>query len=167
MRLFGSCRRFRKRKILAETGAAQYRAGNWAGRSYSALVRSKSGDGCFSRRPCHREAEAIFETGEKQRLRQRSAGGLRCWELRRVGRRRGTAISNFRKGRRPGDRDAAPVKSFREKPVLKVAKQYVTKGNFYWNAGMFFLERGDRVAKSAHASSQDGYSAFELARVCG
>ena len=42
------------------------------------------------------------------------------------------------KGMKPGDKNAAPVKSFREKPLLKVAKQYVAKGNFYWNAGMFF-----------------------------
>lgn len=42
------------------------------------------------------------------------------------------------KGTEAGAKDAAPVKSFREKPELKVAKQYVAKGNFYWNAGMFF-----------------------------
>ena len=33
---------------------------------------------------------------------------------------------------------AAPVKSFREKPDLKTAEDFVKAGNFYWNAGMFF-----------------------------
>jgi mannose-1-phosphate guanylyltransferase len=31
-----------------------------------------------------------------------------------------------------------PVQSFREKPDLKAAEQFVAAGNFYWNAGMFF-----------------------------
>lgn len=30
------------------------------------------------------------------------------------------------------------VKSFREKPDQATAKRYLRKGNFYWNAGMFF-----------------------------
>lgn len=42
------------------------------------------------------------------------------------------------KGTEAGSVEAAPVKSFREKPDAKNAKKYVAKGNFYWNAGMFF-----------------------------
>ncbi len=42
------------------------------------------------------------------------------------------------KGTEVGSNQAAPVKSFREKPDAKAAKKYVAKGNFYWNAGMFF-----------------------------
>jgi len=42
------------------------------------------------------------------------------------------------KGTKPGTPDAVPVKSFREKPDFKVAKKYLGKGHFYWNAGMFF-----------------------------
>ena len=30
-----------------------------------------------------------------------------------------------------------PVESFREKPLLDVAKQYLTDGNYLWNAGIF------------------------------
>ncbi len=42
------------------------------------------------------------------------------------------------KGTETGSHEAVPVKSFREKPDAKNAKKYVAKGNFYWNAGMFF-----------------------------
>ena len=31
-----------------------------------------------------------------------------------------------------------PVRSFREKPDLQTAMDFVKAGNFYWNAGMFF-----------------------------
>lgn len=41
------------------------------------------------------------------------------------------------KGTEPGEGPVS-VKSFREKPDAKQAKKYVAKGNFYWNAGMFF-----------------------------
>ncbi len=42
------------------------------------------------------------------------------------------------KGTEAGSNQASPVKSFREKPDAKAAKKYLAKGNFYWNAGMFF-----------------------------
>jgi mannose-1-phosphate guanylyltransferase len=38
----------------------------------------------------------------------------------------------------PGVSEALPVASFREKPDARVAKRFVERGNFYWNAGMFF-----------------------------
>jgi mannose-1-phosphate guanylyltransferase len=37
-----------------------------------------------------------------------------------------------------GALDAVPVTSFREKPDAKTAKKFVERGNFLWNAGMFF-----------------------------
>lgn len=38
----------------------------------------------------------------------------------------------------PGELQALPVASFREKPDARVAKRFVERGNFFWNAGMFF-----------------------------
>lgn len=38
----------------------------------------------------------------------------------------------------PGATQARPVIRFREKPDYQSAKQFVERGNFYWNAGMFF-----------------------------
>lgn len=38
----------------------------------------------------------------------------------------------------PGVMQPLPVTSFREKPDARLAKRFVERGNFYWNAGMFF-----------------------------
>ena len=38
----------------------------------------------------------------------------------------------------PGGNTAIAVKSFREKPDPRTAKQFVERGHFFWNAGMFF-----------------------------
>jgi mannose-1-phosphate guanylyltransferase len=38
----------------------------------------------------------------------------------------------------PGLLQAVPVASFREKPDARLAKRFVERGNFFWNAGMFF-----------------------------
>lgn len=37
-----------------------------------------------------------------------------------------------------GDGTALQVASFREKPDAKTAKQFVARGHFFWNSGMFF-----------------------------
>lgn len=50
----------------------------------------------------------------------------------------GYGYIEFPKGIEPGGFEAAPVKKFREKPDLAVAKRFLKAGNFYWNAGMFF-----------------------------
>ena len=50
----------------------------------------------------------------------------------------GYGYIEFPEGTRPGMLRPAPVLRFREKPCLKMAKEFVTAGNFYWNAGMFF-----------------------------
>jgi mannose-1-phosphate guanylyltransferase len=39
---------------------------------------------------------------------------------------------------KPGGNAAVPVISFREKPDEKTAREFVDRGNFFWNAGMFF-----------------------------
>jgi mannose-1-phosphate guanylyltransferase len=39
---------------------------------------------------------------------------------------------------KPGEMDALPIASFREKPDLETAKKFMKRGNFFWNAGMFF-----------------------------
>ena len=49
----------------------------------------------------------------------------------------GYGYLEFPRGTRPGG-ELAPVRKFREKPELKLAKRYVAQGNFYWNSGMFF-----------------------------
>lgn len=41
-------------------------------------------------------------------------------------------------GVKPGEKTVVPVSSFREKPDEKTAKEFVERGNFFWNAGMFF-----------------------------
>jgi mannose-1-phosphate guanylyltransferase/mannose-6-phosphate isomerase len=40
-----------------------------------------------------------------------------------------------------GGRDGA-VLSFKEKPALEVAEQYLTEGNYFWNSGMFAFSTG-------------------------
>jgi mannose-1-phosphate guanylyltransferase/mannose-6-phosphate isomerase len=40
-----------------------------------------------------------------------------------------------------GGRDGA-VLSFKEKPALEVAEQYLTEGNYFWNSGMFAFSAG-------------------------
>lgn len=50
----------------------------------------------------------------------------------------GYGYIEFPKNVKPGSTEALPVIKFREKPDAKTAKQFVERGNFYWNAGMFF-----------------------------
>ncbi len=50
----------------------------------------------------------------------------------------GYGYIEFPKNVRPGNLDALPVTSFREKPNEKTARSFVKRGNFFWNAGMFF-----------------------------
>ena len=38
--------------------------------------------------------------------------------------------------------DGENVKSFKEKPDLKTAQEYIKKGNYYWNSGMFCFKAG-------------------------
>ncbi|MGI9073137.1 MAG: mannose-1-phosphate guanylyltransferase [Bryobacteraceae bacterium] len=50
----------------------------------------------------------------------------------------GYGYIEFPQNVRPGKPDALPVASFREKPDFETAKEFVKRGNFFWNAGMFF-----------------------------
>lgn len=50
----------------------------------------------------------------------------------------GYGYIEFPKNVKPGETTPAPVTSFREKPDEKTAKKFVERGNFFWNAGMFF-----------------------------
>ena len=50
----------------------------------------------------------------------------------------GYGYIEFPKGVKPGATAAVSVASFREKPDEKTAKRFVERGNFFWNAGMFF-----------------------------
>ena len=50
----------------------------------------------------------------------------------------GYGYIEFPKNAKPGSTEAVPVLSFREKPDPKTAKKFVERGNFFWNAGMFF-----------------------------
>jgi mannose-1-phosphate guanylyltransferase len=50
----------------------------------------------------------------------------------------GYGYIEFARGVKPGSLAVLPVASFREKPDARTAKQFVSRGNFYWNAGMFF-----------------------------
>jgi mannose-1-phosphate guanylyltransferase len=49
----------------------------------------------------------------------------------------GYGYVEFPKGTTRGARPV-PVRRFREKPALAMARRYVRAGNFYWNSGMFF-----------------------------
>jgi len=50
----------------------------------------------------------------------------------------GYGYLEFASGVKPGEARPWPLRSFREKPDLKTAKEFVESGRFYWNAGMFF-----------------------------
>ena len=50
----------------------------------------------------------------------------------------GYGYIEFPKSVKAGAIETVPVASFREKPDPKTAKKFVERGNFFWNAGMFF-----------------------------
>ncbi len=50
----------------------------------------------------------------------------------------GYGYIEFPKTVKPGAGTPLPVTSFREKPDARTAKRFVERGNFFWNAGMFF-----------------------------
>lgn len=50
----------------------------------------------------------------------------------------GYGYIEFEPGFQPGDGKAVPTRSFREKPDLATAGQFLAAGTFCWNAGMFF-----------------------------
>jgi|SRR5579863_146480 len=50
----------------------------------------------------------------------------------------GYGYIEFPGGVEPGTLEPLQVRRFREKPDARTAARFVRKGNFYWNAGMFF-----------------------------
>jgi len=60
--------------------------------------------------------------------------------------------------------DGNDVKSFREKPDLKTAKEFLSKGNFYWNSGMFCFKAGvylDEIKKHSPEIYHKSVEAFK------
>ena len=59
--------------------------------------------------------------------------------------------------------DGEDVKSFKEKPDLKTAKEYIERGNYYWNSGMFcfkagvFLEELQKHSPEIYSTCKDAY----------
>jgi len=59
--------------------------------------------------------------------------------------------------------DGEDVLSFKEKPDLKTAQEYMEKGNYYWNSGMFcfkagiFLEELKKYSPDIYKMSQEAY----------
>jgi mannose-1-phosphate guanylyltransferase len=50
----------------------------------------------------------------------------------------GYGYIEFPKGIQAGGTESHAVRKFHEKPQSELAQQYVSAGNYYWNAGMFF-----------------------------
>ncbi|QYH38994.1 NTP transferase domain-containing protein [Algoriphagus sp. NBT04N3] len=63
--------------------------------------------------------------------------------------------------------DGEEVKSFREKPDLANAEEFIQKGNFYWNSGMFcfqagvFLQELKKLEPSVYETSYTTYQKIE------
>jgi len=63
--------------------------------------------------------------------------------------------------------DGFDVLSFKEKPDEKTAKEYLEKGNYYWNSGMFCFKAGvflDELQKHSPKLYHDSKTAYEKAQ---
>jgi len=59
--------------------------------------------------------------------------------------------------------DGLNVLSFKEKPDLKTAKEYLKKGNYYWNSGMFCFKAGvflDELKKYSPSIYETSFNAI-------
>lgn len=59
--------------------------------------------------------------------------------------------------------DGENVVSFKEKPSVDVAKEYIQKGNYYWNSGMFCFKAGvflDELKKYSPAIYEQSLKAY-------
>ncbi len=59
------------------------------------------------------------------------------------------------------------VEHFKEKPDLETAKEYLKKGNYYWNSGMFMFKAGvylDELKKYSPDIYESSFKAFENAK---
>ncbi|MFI2859231.1 mannose-1-phosphate guanylyltransferase/mannose-6-phosphate isomerase [Paenibacillus sp. JSM ZJ436] len=68
------------------------------------------------------------------------------------------------------------VKSFKEKPDEDTAKQYILKGNYYWNSGMFMFKSGvflselkrhsPEIYEASVAAFQGAQNHYDTIRIC-
>jgi len=59
------------------------------------------------------------------------------------------------------------VESFKEKPDLKTAEEYLKDGNYYWNSGMFMFKAGvylDELKKYAPDIYESSKQAYDMAK---
>ncbi|MGH9656628.1 MAG: mannose-1-phosphate guanylyltransferase, partial [Bryobacteraceae bacterium] len=84
------------------------------------------------------QKEARFRTFVKAAFRAAESGGVVVLGIRPRWPETGYGYIEFPKGVLGGKLETLRVSSFREKPDPKTAKKFVERGNFYWNAGMFF-----------------------------
>ncbi|MCQ2201191.1 MAG: mannose-1-phosphate guanylyltransferase [Bacteroidales bacterium] len=61
-----------------------------------------------------------------------------------------TGYGYIQAGDKEGQSEVCQVRAFKEKPQLEVAKQYLSEGNYYWNAGLFIWD-----AATAEASLRE------------
>jgi mannose-1-phosphate guanylyltransferase len=80
----------------------------------------------------------VFQKVLRGALRAAAAGHLVVVGIEPRWAETGYGYIEFPKGTQAGAGEAVPVRRFREKPALAIAKRYVAAGNFYWNSGMFF-----------------------------
>jgi mannose-1-phosphate guanylyltransferase len=57
------------------------------------------------------------------------------------------------------------VRSFKEKPDLNTARQYITSGNYYWNSGMFVWKTATILARLKEQLPDSHAAAQKLAKV--
>ncbi|MBV9083859.1 MAG: mannose-1-phosphate guanylyltransferase [Acidobacteriaceae bacterium] len=82
--------------------------------------------------------EARFRGFVKAAFKAAESGGVVVLGIQPRWAETGYGYIEFPKNVRPGENSAVPVASFREKPDERTAKRFVERGNFFWNAGMFF-----------------------------
>ena len=62
-----------------------------------------------------------------------------------------------------GQEDTLRVKTFTEKPDLKLAQKFIESGDFYWNSGIFFWN-SKTILKAFEQHLPDMYTAFDEGR---
>lgn len=68
------------------------------------------------------------------------------------------------------DNEIFNVDSFKEKPTIDVAKQYISDGNYLWNSGIFIwnnnaiLSEFSRQLPEMYSSFQNGYESYNTAK---
>ena len=81
---------------------------------------------------------AVYRSVVRAALRGAAAGHLMVAGIRPRWPETGYGYIEFPRGAEAGTPEPYPVKRFREKPRLALARRYLAAGNFYWNSGMFF-----------------------------